>query len=110
MQLQLVLNTGKKCIHAIIKEEKARRQKYNYDKQQQEISSKAYKLFSEGKRPVEVAIALNLGEPEATKLFIEYWKLKLLHILNSIFKETNGKLGPFLKLYKILIKQRGMSI
>ena len=55
-------------IHAIIKEEKARRQKYKLEKQQQEISSKTYKLFSEGKKPVEVAIALNLRQPEATKL------------------------------------------
>jgi predicted DNA-binding protein YlxM (UPF0122 family) len=51
-------------IHAIIKEEQARRQKYK----QQEISAKAYKLFSEGKHPVEVAIILCLREPEATKM------------------------------------------
>ena len=38
-------------IHAIIKEEEDRRQKYKLEKQQQEISSKAYKLFSEGKCP-----------------------------------------------------------
>ena len=43
-------------ISAIRKEEEARQQK-NKD---QEQSSKAYKLFSEGKQPVEVAIALNL--------------------------------------------------
>jgi DNA-binding CsgD family transcriptional regulator len=55
-------------IHAIIKEELARRQKYK----QQELSSKAYKLFSEGKTPVEVAITLNLREPEVTKLYREY--------------------------------------
>jgi len=85
-------------IHAIIKEEKARRQKYKHEKQQQEISSKAYKLFSEGKPPVKVTIILNLREPEATKLYREYWRLKRLHILNSIYKETNENLGPFLKL------------
>ena len=60
-------------IHAIVKEEQARRQKYKHQQQQEEISSKAYKLFSKGKKPVEVAIALNLREPEATKLCIEYW-------------------------------------
>ena len=96
-------------ISPIIKEEEARRQKYNYDQQQEEISSKAYKLFSEGKRPVDVAIALNLREPEATKYYREYWKLKRLDILNFIYKETNGKLGPFLKLYR-LIEKRGMNI
>jgi hypothetical protein len=52
-------------IRAILKEEQARLQK-NKD---QELSSKAYKLFSEGKTPVQVAIILNLREPEVTKLF-----------------------------------------
>jgi predicted HTH domain antitoxin len=96
-------------IHAIVKEEKARRQKYKLERQQQEISSKAYKLFSEGKRPVQVAITLNLGQPEVTKLYREYWRLRALHKLNLIYKETNGKLGLFLKLYR-LMKEKGMSI
>ncbi len=43
-------------------------------------------------------------------MYREYWRLNRLHILNSIFKETNGKLGTFLKLYKQLVKERGMSI
>jgi hypothetical protein len=93
-------------IHAIIKEEQARRQKHK----QQQLSAKAYKLFSEGKRPVQVAITLNLRQPEATILYREYWKLKRLDILDSIYKETNGKLETFLKLYKQLIKEKGMTI
>jgi predicted DNA-binding protein YlxM (UPF0122 family) len=40
-------------IHAIIKEEEARRQKYEHQQHQEEMSSKAYKLFSKGKRPVK---------------------------------------------------------
>jgi septal ring factor EnvC (AmiA/AmiB activator) len=43
------------------------------------------------------------------KLYREYWKLKRLHVLNSIYKETNGKVGLFLKLYR-LMKEKGMSI
>jgi predicted DNA-binding protein YlxM (UPF0122 family) len=92
-------------IHAIIKEEIARRQKHK----QQELSTKAYQLFSEGKTPIEVAIILNLPASKVSKLYIQYWKLRGLDKLNSIFKETNGKLWPFLKLYKELIKKRGMS-
>jgi len=42
-------------------------------------------------------------------MYREYWRLKRLHILNSVYKETNGKLGPFLKLYR-LIKEKGRSI
>ncbi len=97
-------------IHVIIKEEEARRQKYKDQQQQEEKSSKAYKLFSKGKRPVEVAVTLNLREPEVTNTYREYWRLKRLHILNLIYKETNGKLSSFLKLYKRLIKEKGMSI
>jgi DNA-binding CsgD family transcriptional regulator len=67
-------------IHAIIKKEKARRQKHK----QQEISSKAYKLFSENKSPVEVAITLNLRAPEVTNMYREYCRLKGLYKLNSI--------------------------
>jgi DNA-binding CsgD family transcriptional regulator len=96
-------------IHAIIKEEQARRQQYRHQQQQEERSSKAYKLFAAGKRLVQVAIILNLRELDATKLYREYWRLKRMDILNLIYKETNGKLGPFLKLYW-LIKKRRMSI
>jgi DNA-directed RNA polymerase specialized sigma subunit len=74
-------------IHAIIKEEEARRQKHK----QQEISSKAYKLFSEGKTPVEVAIILNLTEPEVTRLYREYLKLKRLHKLYCVYIELETK-------------------
>jgi hypothetical protein len=45
----------------------------------------AYKLFSNRKTPLEVAIALNLRESEATKFYKEYWKLKQLHNLNIVY-------------------------
>jgi hypothetical protein len=93
-------------ISNILKEEESKQQK---DKQY-EISSKAYKLFSEKKSRVDVAIELNLREPEVTRMFIEYCRLKRLDKLISIYKATNGRLGPFLKLYKQLVKQKGMSI
>jgi chromosome segregation ATPase len=53
---------------------------------------------------------LNLTEPKVSKIYIGYWKIRRLDILSIIHKETNGKLGPFLKLYKELIKKRRMSI
>jgi polyhydroxyalkanoate synthesis regulator phasin len=93
-------------IHDIIKEEETRRQKHK----QQEISSKAYKLFSEGKTTVEVAIIINLREPEVTKLYRGYWKLKGLDKLNIIHKETKGKIWTVLKLYQRLVKKGGMNI
>src|SRR5215212_11351145 len=48
------------------------------EQQHLSLSAQAYKLFSDRKTPLEVAIALNLGESGATKLYKEYWKLKQL--------------------------------
>jgi predicted DNA-binding protein YlxM (UPF0122 family) len=93
-------------IHAIIKEEEARRQKYK----QQELSSKAYELFSQGKKPLQVAIALNIRQSEATKYYREYWKLRGLRMLDSLYRKTNGKIWLLWKLYQQLIKEKGMSI
>ena len=75
------------------------------DKNQEQhstLSTQAYKLFSEGKTPLEVAITLNLGESEATKYYREYWKLKRLQILISIHKATNGQLRPFMDVTNII--------
>jgi hypothetical protein len=71
-------------ISAIIKEEEARRQKYK----QQELSAKAYKLFSEGKTSIEVAVILNLPASKVSKLYREYCNLSGLDKLNAIYKET----------------------
>jgi transposase len=83
----------------------------NHNQEQQPdlpLSSQAYKLFSEGKTPLEVAIELNLRESEATKFYKEYWKLKQLHNLNMVYEETKGDVEPFLKLYR-LSKANGIS-
>jgi DNA-directed RNA polymerase specialized sigma subunit len=92
-------------IYAIRKEEEARRQKYK----DQEQSSKAYKLFSEKKSTVEVAVELNLREPEVTKLFREYWKLQGSHKLNLIYEEIGeDNIEDFVEFYNS-VKERGMG-
>lgn len=42
------------------------------------VSSQAYKFFTEGKTPIQVAIALNLRDDQVTELYKEY----LLLVLN----------------------------
>jgi hypothetical protein len=71
-------------------------------------SSQAYQMFSEGKSPTEVAIALDLREPEVIQLYRESWALKQIYDLNSIYLETNGDLWSFVKLYK-LSKEAGLN-
>jgi chromosome segregation ATPase len=77
--------------------------------QQLSLSTQAYKLFSEGKTPLEVSIALNLRESEATKFCREYWKLKQLHNLNMVYEEIKDDIASFLKLYKSA-KAKGMGV
>jgi hypothetical protein len=89
-------------IHAIIKEEEARRQKYK----QQELSSKAYELFSKGKTPLQVAILLNIRQSEAAKYYREYWKLRGLHKLNAIYKETKWQNMVTLELIPTTSKEK----
>ena len=93
-------------INAIIKEEESRRQNYKHQQQQGELSSKAYELFSAKKSAVEVAIALNLRETEANKLFIEYCKLNRLDKFYLAYKEL-GDEGTryFVKLIKVAKKE-----
>jgi hypothetical protein len=62
-------------------------------------STQAYKLFSEGKSPVQVAIALNIREPEVAKFYVEYWKLVQLHSLNWVYEQVKDDIRYFVKLY-----------
>ena len=81
----------------------------NQEQQHLSLSAQAYKLFSDRKTPLEVANALNLGQPEITKLYREYWKLKRLHRLYSAYTELGDEgLGDFLKLYR-LMKEKEVS-
>jgi hypothetical protein len=73
-----------------------------------EKATQAYKLFSEGKTPVEVAIQLNLSEKEATRYYTEYWRLKRLCNLYHIYQESKGDLSYILKLCT-LAKRQGIT-
>jgi hypothetical protein len=67
--------------------------------QQTFASTQAYKLFSEGKSPVQVAIALNIREPEVARFYVEYWKLRQHHSLSRIYEEIKDDIGYFVRLY-----------
>jgi hypothetical protein len=80
-------------------------------KEQTEMMSqaaKAYKLFSDGKSPVDVAIELNLRQAEVTEFYREYWNLKQLDDLSRVYEEIKGDIHSFVNLYR-LIKYAGMN-
>ena len=77
----------------------------NGSSQSNQKSTQSYKLFSEGKTPVDVAIQLSLSEKEATRFYTEYWRLKGLYSLYHIYQESKGNLSYFLKLCRIAKRQ-----
>jgi predicted HTH domain antitoxin len=54
-------------ISTIIKEEEARRQQYKNQQQEEDLSARAYELFSQGETPLQVAISLKIRQSVATK-------------------------------------------
>ena len=73
------------------------------------LYTQAYKLFSEGKTPEEVAFALNLRQPQVTEFYTGHWKLKGLYMLNQIYEELKGNIGCFVNLYG-LAKTADMNV
>ena len=79
-----------------------RGQNTSNDSQQQKLcaASQAYRLFSEGKTPLEVAVELNVREKEATKYYREHWKLKGLYCLNQIYEDNKDDIDYILRLHR----------
>jgi hypothetical protein len=73
------------------------------------VSSQAYKLFSERKTETQVAIELDIRQPQAHEFFTEYWKLQQLDQLYQIFQEIRNNIYFFLQLYRQAIAA-GMSV
>ena len=65
------------------------------------LSSQAYKLFSEGKTPAEVAIELKIRAPLAIMFQREYWNLVQLDNLNQISNEIKHDIWYFVELYRL---------
>jgi hypothetical protein len=69
---------------------------------------KAYKLFDEGKNPLEVASELNLPGPQVQQYYNEYWNLRRMYKLVTIYQEIQDSIGYFLKLFR-LGKEKGVT-
>ena len=88
-------------IGAIKKKAEEEREASKEQAEKMSQSTQAYKLFSEGKSPVQVAIALNIREPEVARFYVEYWKLRQLYSLNKIYEEIKDDIGYFVRLYTL---------
>jgi transcriptional regulator len=72
--------------------------------EEKSIETEALDLFYQGKKPIEVAVELNLNAQKISKLYKDYLKLEGFHKLVSVYDQINGNLNLFLKLYYAIIQ------
>lgn len=66
---------------------------------------RAYRLFVEGKSPMEVATKLNLSGSTVQQYYIQYWKLENMYELNEIYNEIKDNMGHFVELVRLAKKE-----
>ena len=71
------------------------------DAQPKSPESRAFKMFSEGKSPVEVAIALDEPGDRVREMYREYWELSGRYELTQIYDEARYDVRGLLRLHKI---------
>jgi hypothetical protein len=70
------------------------------------LSTQALYLFEYGKKPIDVAIQLDIPYSEVEDLQQEYWALKDLYDLACMFIDIKSDLTPFVKLFRLLKKNK----
>ena len=69
---------------------------------QKSKESQAFKMFSEGKNLVDVAIALDLPSDQVQAICREFWELNNMHELVEVYEQIRPYLSSVLRLHKIL--------
>ena len=78
----------------------------NKDIKNKSRETKALWLFSNGKKPIEVAVELDLTASEVHDIQEEFWALNDLHELALVYGEIKSYLPSFLKLFHCLKEHR----
>jgi hypothetical protein len=61
--------------------------------------TKVFKMFEEGKTPIEVTIQLDLKPDDVGRLYRQWWDLKGLDLLNRLYEETRDEIFEFHAVY-----------
>ena len=72
-------------------------------------STQAFHLFKIGKKPIDIAIELDLPESEVYDLQQEFYALNQLYDLSLVCMELKHDFDPFVMLFEILKKNRMLS-
>ena len=74
--------------------------------EEKSVETQALDLFQQGKKPIEVAVTLNLNAQKTSKLYKDYLKLEGLYELVLLYEEINENLSLFLKLYYTILQNK----
>lgn len=96
-------------IGSILKNVAKQKETVTEQTQQGYLSSQAYRLFSAGKTPEEVAIILEQRQPLISQFYIEHWMLKQQYDLYQIYEDLKQDIQTFVLLYR-LTKAAGMNV
>ena len=72
--------------------------------EEKSVETQALDLFYQGKKPIEIAVELNLNASKTSKIYKDYLKLEGFHKLVLLYVEINDNLSLFLKLYYAIIQ------
>jgi DNA-binding CsgD family transcriptional regulator len=86
-EIQDQLHISSRDISSIVKKAKEKKDKEEEKKIQTSITSKAYKLYTKGKSPLQVATILGIEACEARKLYTDYLDLKGCHHLVEVLQQ-----------------------
>jgi hypothetical protein len=109
-QLTRELRMSPNQVREIIKRHEEKNDVITNKKKELSLSSKVFKLFSESKTNVEVAIKLDLPQEQVTQFRLEYWRLQNQDNLEQLYMLAKGKVSVLWKIYKELMIMAGMSI
>lgn len=71
--------------------------------QEKSYTSKAFKMYLEGKSPVDIVIELDISPSEAEKTYLDYLRLSNRHVVTLLYEEFNDRV-PLVRYCKILGK------
>ena len=88
-EIQALFHISPREISSIVKKAKEKKDKEEEKKLQRTLTSKAYKLFAQGKDLLHVATTLGIVAPEAKKLYTDYLDLKGYHHIAEVLQQFN---------------------
>ena len=105
-QIAEIVHMSFKDIGAIIRRIDGRANDNNEIYFNKSKATQALHLFKNGKKPIEVAINLDISASEIEDILQEYWVLNQLDELALVYHEIRNDLDLFLRLFHLMKKNK----